>query len=460
MTADAISGKGPERSRLLIVDDDGPARERMRREFCGEYEVFEARGREEAVEGVSSAGPWVAIIDLGPPSSRAGGLSEGLLTLEEALGVDPCLRAITTAGEGWREGEVKALELGAFDCFTKPFAIDEVRFAVRRGFHLYGISRGEGRKKERPEMIDADSLGWSPPMREAIGMMKKVAPVDVPVLILGETGTGKELAAKAIHNLSPRRKGPFAVINCGAIPEDLLESELFGYEKGAFTGAESRKKGRIESADRGTLFLDEVGELSPKLQAKLLRFLQENTIERLGAGQSVVIDARVISATNRDLLNMVGAGGFREDLYFRLGVITIEMPPLRQRGEDISTLALRFLKKYSMEINPGIEAFDRHSVNALLAYGWPGNVRELDNRIKRAVALCSGAEITASDLGLPSPEAGRSIGFIEAKESFKKKTVQETLLKNRGAVGKSAAELGISRQYLSRLIAKYRINVR
>ncbi len=447
-------------AKLLIVDGDGPARERMRLAFCEDYEVFEACGREEAVEEVLSDGPGVAIIDLGLPPSLTDGLSEGLLTLREALVVAPCLKAIAMAGEGWREGAVRALELGAFDYFTKPLVMDEVRFVVKRAFHLYDIRHGEGWKREDTGKIDPDSLGGSPPMREAIGMIKKVAPVDVPVLILGESGTGKELAAKAIHNLSPRRNGPFAVINCGAIPEDLLESELFGYEKGAFTGAQARKKGRIEFADRGTLFLDEIGELSPKLQAKLLRFLQENTIERLGAGAPIAIDARVISATNRDLLGMVSAGGFREDLYFRLGVIAIEMPPLRHRGEDISTLALRFLKKYTKEINPGIKAFDRYSVNALLAYGWPGNVRELENRIKRAVALCSGAEITAGDLGLPSPEACVSIGFIEAKESFKKKTVQEMLLKNKGAISRSAAELGISRQYLSRLIAKYGIKAK
>lgn len=302
-------------------------------------------------------------------------------------------------------------------------------------------------------------VGKSPPIMEVASTIRKLAKVDIPVLILGESGTGKELAARAIHGLSAVKSGPFIAINCGAIPENLMESELFGFEKGAFTGADAPKRGKIEYAHRGTLFLDEVAELPPGLQVKLLRFLQEKTLERVGGTEPRRVDTRVIAATNRDLASMVKGGTFRADLYYRLAVVNLSLPPLRERGADLLLLALTFVKRYSREYKKDIKGFEGAAVTALKDHKWPGNVRELENRVKKAVALCAGREITAADLAL-DPALGRETRpLAEAKEEFERCYIKESLVRNKGVVKRTAEELGVSRQHLTNLIRKYGLEV-
>ncbi|MBI1911380.1 MAG: PEP-CTERM-box response regulator transcription factor [Deltaproteobacteria bacterium] len=440
---------------LLIVDDEAEARNQLRWSFSEEYEIFEAANRDEALALAHSARPGVVILDLRLPPSLDDA-SEGFKTVQDILQSDPLSKILISTGIHEKETALKAIDLGVFDLFTKPLDLDELKITVKRASRLYSLQKENNKKREQ----DRGMLGSSEPMKEVLGLIQKVAPVNVPVLILGESGTGKELAAKEIHSTSDRRDKPFIVINCGAIPENLLETELFGYEKGSFTGAESQKKGKIEYAEGGTLFLDEIGELSQTLQVKLLRFLQEQTIERVGGREPIIVDTRIISATNKDLEAMARTGEFREDLYFRLGVIVLKMPPLRERGADIFTLSLAFLNKFSKEYNRTIKGFSVNAVTALKQYAWPGNIRELENKIKRAVALCRMKEISPEDLDLPSPESTRAApsgSMAEAKEEFRKKLIHEALFRNKGVISKSAKELGISRQYLSKLISKYNL---
>lgn len=449
--------------RLLIVEDNPTVRAQMRWAFRRDYDVLEAPDRPSALEVVRTVGPKVGIIDLGLPPSLSDS-SEGLRTVREILEINPLFKAVIVTGLKGRENARRAVRAGAFDYFTKPIAVDEVRVTLKRAFHLSELQK-EGMLN--PSGTDAgvpfEIIGACATMQEVCHAIRKVADVNIPVLMLGEPGTGKELAAHAIHRLSSRNQRPFVTIGCGGIPNGLLETELFGYEKGAFEGADARKKGKIEYADGGALFLDEITELSGCLQARLLKFLQEHVIERFGGTEPVSVDARVISATSRDIRAMVKAGAFREDLYYRLGVISMTMPPLRERGEDIHMLALNFLKKYSSDFNRPVSGFDKMAVSALKSYGWPGNVRELENKVKRAVALCREKELTAADLALPSFVRARAdtnaMSLSEAKDAFKKRLLQDTLAKNGWNITRSAHELGISRQYLSRLIARYDIRL-
>ncbi len=298
-------------------------------------------------------------------------------------------------------------------------------------------------------------LGTSPQMQDVFGAIRKVATTDAPVLILGESGTGKERAALAIHQRSARKDGPFVAINCSAIPETLLESELFGHERGSFTGAHAQRKGRIESASAGTLFLDEIGEIAPSLQVKLLRFLQEQTIERVGGRQPISVDARVIAATNSDLNKLLGDGGFREDLYYRLAVVVITLPPLRRREGDIQLLAQEFLRRYAAENHRDGLAFAPAAVRALLCHPWPGNVRELENRVKRAVIMAEGKRLTDRDLELTGPAAAPPGSSLkEARESIEREMVTRALCRYSGKIAPAAAELGISRPTLYEMMEK------
>lgn len=446
-----------KKPRVLIVDDDESTRGQIRWALCRECEVVEARERTRALEAVKALRPRAVVVDLGlPPKPREP--EEGLKTVSGIFELDPLAKVLVVTGLQERKAAMRAVGLGVFDYLTKPVSLEELRSAVRRALRIRDIQEENARAEAAPGIEGI--IGGSSPMLELYRVIRKVAAADVPVLLLGESGTGKEAAANAIHGLSPRSEGPLSIINCGAIPEDLLESELFGYEKGAFTGADERKKGRIEYAEGGTLFLDEIGELSLRLQVKLLRFLQEHTIERVGSRAPVKVNARVVSATNRNIRALVRAGAFREDLYYRLAVVSVTMPPLREREGDIYQLALWFLMKYSRRLNAGAGGFDKKAVASLASHRWPGNVRELENRIRRAVALGRGPAITAADLELDEggqEAAAETTGLLEAKETFKKQIICEALLRNRGMVGKTANELGISRQYLSRLISRYGI---
>lgn len=449
--------------KLLIVDDDESIRSQMRWALSKDYEVFEAGDSASALSIVTVNHPQVVMLDLGlPPKPRTA--EEGLKTLKEILSFDSNIKVIIVTGNTERENALKAIDIGAFDFFTKPPFMDEVRVVINRALHMAELERENlTLKRQAPADGLEGILGSSPAMEMLFQSLRKVSTVDVPVLILGESGTGKELTARAVHKLSQRRNGPFVVINCGAIPETLLENELFGHEKGAFTSADTRKKGKIEYAEGGTLFLDEIGELSLSLQVKLLRFLQEHVIERVGGREEIAVDVRVVAATNRDLKGSIDIGKFREDLYFRLSVITLFMPPLKDRGDDVSLLARAFLNRFSLEFKKAIRGFSDDVTKALYGYNWPGNIRELENRIKRAVVMADSEWVSPSDLEFSSSAKKTLKKFTslqDAQEALEKSLASEILLKNGGNVTHAAKELGVSRQTLTAMIKKYGISVR
>ncbi|MBI5197009.1 MAG: PEP-CTERM-box response regulator transcription factor [Nitrospirae bacterium] len=452
----------PKKPLLLIVDDDETIRSQMKWALAKEYTVLEAGDRPSATETVRRERPRVVLLDLGlPPKPREA--DEGLQALQDILAFDSTIKVVMVTGNTERENALKAIDLGAFDFFSKPPVMDEVRVVIRRAHQMAELEReNEILRRKVPGEGVGKIIGASPAMQQVFQTLRKVATVDVPVLILGESGTGKELAARAIHDLSHRRERPFVVINCGAIPENLLEGELFGHEKGAFTGADSRRRGRIEYAHGGTLFLDEVGELSLSLQVKLLRFLQDYTIERVGGREVIPVDVRVIAATNRDLQKEVNAGRYREDLFFRLGVITCTMPPLREKGDDLYLLANAFLHQYAGEFKKSIKGFQTEAIVALTDYSWPGNVRELENRIKRGVVMAEGEWLTPENLNFepsPSPKMMKLPRRLrEARDTVEKQMICEALEKHGGVILRAAEELGISRQTLTDLIKKHNIS--
>ncbi|MBI5193751.1 MAG: sigma 54-interacting transcriptional regulator, partial [Nitrospirae bacterium] len=369
---------------------------------------------------------------------------------------------IIVSGNTEKGNTLKAIEMGAFDFFTKPPVIDEVKVVIKRALRMVEL---EAENLSLHRQIQSEGLdgilGSSLAMDLVFQVIRKVATADVPVLILGESGTGKEITAKAIHRLSDRREKPFVVINCGAIPETLLESELFGHERGAFTGADKLRKGRIEYAEKGTLFLDEIGELTLSLQVKLLRFLQEHVIEHIGGREEIPVDVRVIAATNRDLKKAINDGRFREDIYFRLSVVSIQLPSLKERGNDILLLAMAFLHRYSREFKKKIRGFRDEAVKALSGYEWPGNVRELENRVKRAVVMSDGEWISPADLEFSSPDYGdkQITSLHEAREALEKRLISEALLRHGSNITHAAIDLAISRQTLTDMIRKYGITM-
>ena len=450
--------------KILIVEDDEVIRSQIRWSFLNEYKVLEARDRPTALEITDSEHPLVVILDLGLPPVPMEAY-EGLKTLQQILDRDPGVKVITVTDMAEKKHAVRAIELGAYDLFHKPIIIEEIKYAVKRACYIAQLEH-EGRVNQVPggeEELEG-ILGASTSMQKIFQSIRKVTNKDVPVLIEGESGTGKELTARAIHKVSRRRNEPFIVINCGAIPENLLESELFGYEKGAFTGAYSRRKGRIEYAQGGTLFLDEVTEWSVGLQVKLLRFLEEHVIERLGGRKSITVDVRIIAATNRDLKHLVDNGRFREDLFYRLSVVTISVPPLRERGDDLFLLARTFLQRYSRELKKEIQGFTDEAIKGLKEYTWPGNVRELQNRIKRAILMSDEGWITPGDLEFSMKDSAikspQIIRLRDMRESLERQAVQQALLRHGNMINRAAGELGISRQTLSHLIRKYKLIIK
>jgi two-component system NtrC family response regulator len=401
----------------------------------------------------------VALLDLGLPP-HPGSPDEGLATLSDLLALDRLAKVVIITGQGEKENALRAIGAGAYDFLSKPVEMDELKFLLKRCFHLVQL---EKEYAEMQQLVSADSFegmqGTSAQMRPIFDVIRKVATSDAPVLILGESGTGKEMAARAIHQRSNRKGGPFVAINCGAIPETLLESELFGHEKGAFTGAHVQRKGRIESANDGTLFLDEIGEIPMALQVKLLRFLQEQTIERIGGRQEIEINARVVAATNVDLKKAMAANAFREDLYYRLAVVQVTLPPLRDRESDIRLLAQYFLSRFTSQVNKPQLVFDQDAVRALGRHNWPGNVRELENCIRRAVIMAEGRRITARDLELsPSPMDAGVVTLKEAREAVERQMLTQALRKHAGKIAPAAAELGLSRPTIYELMDKLGIS--
>jgi len=440
--------------QLLIVDDDKEIRTQMRWALAEQYNVAQAGAREAAMELFGSIRPSVVLLDLGlPPHPNSP--EEGLAILSEMLGVDSRVKIVIVSGQGEKENTLKAIGAGAYDFLSKPVDMDELKQLLKRCFHVALLER---EFREMKQHLQGDTfegmLGSSPSMQSVFDSIRKVATTDASVLILGESGTGKELTARAIHHLSARKDGPFVAINCSAIPESLLESELFGHEKGAFTDAHTQRKGRIEQAVGGTLFLDEIGEIPLPVQVKLLRFLQEQCIERVGGREEISVDARVIAATNANLQEGMAGGTFREDLYYRLAVVELILPPLREREGDIELLAQSLLQSFASENGKKGLSFDKKALNAIIRFGWPGNVRELQNRIKRAVIMSEGKRLTLEDLELPSMSVPSGISLKEAKESLERKMVEQALQKHSGKIAPAASELGISRPTFYELMDK------
>ncbi|MCL4190556.1 MAG: PEP-CTERM-box response regulator transcription factor [Thermoguttaceae bacterium] len=441
---------------LLLVDDDEDIRMQMRWALESEYEIHLAEDRRTAMQTFTEHRPPVTLLDLGLPPNP-GDPTEGFAVLTDILNADPLAKVIIVTGQSDKQNAVQAVGLGAYDFLCKPLELDELRVILRR---CHQVAKLEHQYRQMQEQFSLDEfqemLGSSANMQQVFTLLRKVAPSDASVLILGESGTGKEMAGRAIHRLSLRKDGPFVAINCGAIPENLLESELFGHEKGAFTGAHAARPGRLELANDGTLFLDEIGELSTALQVKLLRFLQERSIERVGGRKLIPVDTRVIAATNADLKTAVAEGSFREDLFYRLAVVTIRIPPLRERDDDVVLLAKAFLKRFAAQEGRDGLVIDERAARAIREYRWPGNVRELENRVKRAVIMAEGNTIRAGDLELTSSEEIQIAAHTlkEAREALEREMVSRSLQKHGGKIAPAAADLGVSRPTLYELIGK------
>ena len=443
--------------KLLIVDDDEAIRTQMKWALSQDYEIYFAEDRRGALDAFEANPPAVTLLDLGLPP-RPNECDEGLAVLSDLLAVDSTAKIIIISGQSEKQNAIEAVGAGAYDFLCKPVAMEELRLLLRRSIHVVELEK-EYRELQQSQRSDVfeDMLGTSPQMQAVFAFIRKVAGTNAPVLLLGESGTGKEMAAAAIHRRSARKDGPFVAINCNAIPENLLESELFGHEKGAFTGAHIQRKGMMETASGGTLFLDEIGELPPAIQVKLLRFLQEQRFQRVGGRQEIQIDTRLVAATNADLKQLIDSGKFREDLYFRLAVVTIRLLPLRERGEDIVFLAREFLQRYAAQSGRTKLVFAPDALRAMSHYSWPGNVLELQNRVKRAVIMASGSRLSRRDLELDQDQdvASSSAATLkQAREHVEREMIEQALKKNSGKITSAAADLGISRPTLYELMEK------
>lgn len=450
--------------KLLIIDDNEEIRKQLKWGLGKEYQILLAGDAKEAVSLYSKHHPKVVTLDLGLPPHEDGA-EEGMKCFDVITKNNPFTKVIVVTGNDEREYALKAIQMGAYDYYQKPIDIRELKVIINRAFHLHNIE-DENRKLHSELKTQTSELrgmvGQCPEMLEVFSTIRKVATSDVSVLIEGESGTGKELVASAIHSLSLRKNGPLIPINCGAIPENLLESELFGHEKGAFTGAHIQVQGKVEYAHKGTLFLDEIGELPSNLQVKILRFLQEKTIQRVGGRDNIHVDARIVAATNVNISKAIGEGAFREDLYYRIGVITVKLPPLRERRGDIMLLANLFLLRFSEGFGKKVRGFSLSVVNALEAYGWPGNVRELENRIQRAVIMSESAVIEPLDLGFTGGAsyghnfiATEGVTLREGKDRVERELTVSALEKCGGNIAKTAEELGVSRPTLYDIIKKH-----
>ena len=443
------------KTRLLIVDDDEDIRTQMKWALCSDYDLVTAGDRAGALAAFTAARPAVTLLDLGlPPCPNDP--DEGLEVLSAVLALDPLAKVIVVSGQGDKRNALRAVGAGASDFLCKPVDMDQLALVLQRCVYMAELEQ-EYRAMQhsaRPDVFE-NMIGANPQMQAVFEMIRKVAPTSASVLILGESGTGKEMVAQALHRRSSRSSGPFVAINCNTIPENLLESELFGHEKGAFTGADAQRKGHIESAAGGTLFLDEIGELPASVQVKLLRFLQEKCFQRVGGRQEIQSDARVLAATNRNLRESAADGKFREDLYFRLAVVVIKVPPLRERGDEIILMSKAFLRDYGIEHAKTGLTFAPDALRALSLHSWPGNVRELQNRVQRAVIMADGKRVTARDLELTDTlNALPSQTLKEARESVEREMIQDALRRHRGKITSAAVELGVSRPTLYELMEK------
>jgi len=443
------------RRPLLIVEDDPALQKQMQWAFDG-YETIVASDRESAIAQVRRFEPAVVTMDLGLPPTPDDA-SEGFRLLEELHALVPNTKVIVLTGQNDRANALKAIGMGAHDFCTKPFEPELLTWTIERAFRVHELQTENARLQAVSQSsATAGILTRDPSMLRVCRTIERVGPTSATVLILGESGTGKELFARALHDLSTRRGGRFVAINCAAIPENLLESELFGYEKGAFTGAVRQTLGKVETAHNGTLFLDEIGDLPVSLQAKLLRFLQERVIERIGGREEIPVDVRIVCATHQSLKARMEQGAFREDLYYRLAEIVIEIPPLRARHGDAALLAHAFVRKFAEEQRRGTMTLMPDALESIDAYGWPGNVRELENVIKRAVIMADGNAITAEDVGLAAPEdASDTLNLRQVREHAERNAVLRVLGRVNGNLSKAADLLGVSRPTLYDLMHRF-----
>ena len=446
---------------LMIVEDDEGLQRQLKWAYEG-YRVVQATTREQALELLRLHEPAVVTLDLGLPPDPDG-TSEGFATLSEILALKPDTKVIVASGHGARESALRAIALGAYDFYRKPVDIDDLGLIVARAFHLHEIE-AENRRLEAgggdPTTVLGSIITAAPEMLKVARTIERVAAADVSVMLLGASGTGKELLAKAVHDLSPRKRGEFVAINCAAIPENLLEAELFGYERGAFTGAVKTTPGKIEQAQGGTLFLDEVGDIPLPLQVKLLRFLQERVIERIGGRSMIAVDTRIVCATHQDLDSMIAAGSFRDDLYYRLAEIVVMIPSLAERPGDAVLLARHFVTRFARSMNPKVHGLGPDAAEAIDAHGWPGNVRELENRIKRAVIMADGRTVSAADLDLGARQAddqSLAINLRAAREVADRRAIRQAMARTENNISSAAKLLGISRPTLYDLIKQYQL---
>ncbi len=446
-------------NKLLVVEDDLGLQSQIK--WCFEnYEVLLAEDRESALEQVRKNQPAVVTLDLGLPPHEDNP-SEGFATLEQILEINPHTKVIVVTGQNERENAVKAIGMGAYDFYAKPFEPEIISLIVNRAFRLEELENDNQRLQESQIHEPFDGVvACSPQMQSVCKAVEKVAPSDATVLLLGESGTGKELCAKALHTLGRNHGGNFVAINCAAIPDTLLESELFGYEKGAFTGANKQTIGKIEYAEGGTLFLDEMGDLPLPLQAKLLRFLQERVVERVGGHTPIPVNVRVVCATHQNLRGKIDQGEFREDLFYRISEIPLEIPPLRDREGDVIILARFFFEKFNHEQGRKLRGFTKDALSAMESYSWPGNVRELQNRIKRAVIMTDGKQISSVDLELDKTSTETmNFNLRDIREKVERQAILRALSHVNGKVAPAAELLGVSRPTLYDLIKKLNISV-
>ncbi len=448
---------GPKPKLLIVEDDEGL--QRQLRWAYDDYQVIVAGDRASAIDALRAEEPDVVTLDLGLPP-EPDGTAEGFATLDAILALKPDTKVIVASGHGARESALRAIAGGAYDFYAKPVDIDELGLIVRRAFHLHGIEAENRRlaKAVSGNAVLGGMITAAPEMLKVARTIERVANADVTVMLLGASGTGKELLARGLHEASDRRKGAFVAINCAAIPETLLESELFGHEKGAFTGAVKTTEGKIELAQGGTLFLDEIGDVPLPLQVKLLRFIQERVIERIGGRKAIPVDTRIVCATHQDLDAMIAAQSFREDLYYRLAEIVIKIPTLAERPGDASLLARHFMGRYA-SMNKDVKGIAPDALAAIDTWGWPGNVRELENRMKRAVIMADGKLVTAADLDLDGGDADSDVINLKAvRETADRSAIRRALARADGNISNTAKLLGISRPTLYDLFKSYDIS--
>ena len=445
--------------KLLIVEDDEGLQAQLKWAY-EDFDVILADTRETAVAAVRAEEPAVVTLDLGLPPDPDG-TSEGFAVLEAIMAIKPDTKVIVASGHDARESALRAVEEGAYDFYQKPVDIDTLGLIVQRAYRLHQIESENRRLAEQigdERTVLGSMITAAPEMAKVARTIERVAPTNVSVMLLGASGTGKELLARGVHDCSVRKDGSFVAINCAAIPENLLESELFGHEKGAFTGAVKTTPGKIELADGGTLFLDEVGDIPLPLQVKLLRFLQERTIERVGGRKAISVDTRIVCATHQDLEAMIGAGTFREDLFYRLAEIVVKVPPLSDRPGDAVLLAKHFLTRLAKEMNPQVKGFAPDALAAIDSWAWPGNVRELENRVKRAVIMADSKLVTAEDLDLTQSAADGAdiaLNLKAAREQADRRMIRQALARSEGNISNTAKLLGISRPTLYDLLKQY-----